>query len=299
VGDTGTASGLAELACRRLEQLWDAGQRPDVGTLLAEAELSDPAGVARVLALDQWRRWRTGERVPVESYLSRFPQVAADSEAALELVHGELLVREELGERPAATEYLERFPQWAEGLRQQLVLHRGLDESPTGLVEPVGSEDATRWSLGPGAGARPIAELPAIPGYEVLGELGRGGMGVVYKARQAGLRRVVALKVILAGGHASAHERARFKAEAEAVARLQHPNIVQIHAVGEHAGLPFFSLEYCGGGSLAAQLQGNPLPPHAAARLLATLARAVQAAHAARVIHRDLKPAAPQLRDCL
>jgi serine/threonine-protein kinase len=115
-------------------------------------------------------------------------------------------------------------------------------------------------------------------------------MGVVYKARQVGLRRVVALKVILAGGHASAHERARFKAEAEAVARLQHPNIVQIHEVGEHAGVPFFSLEYCGGGSLAAQLQGNPLPPHAAARLLATLARAVQAAHAARVIHRDLKP---------
>jgi hypothetical protein len=130
-----------------------------------------------------------------------------------------------------------------------------------------------------------------VPGYEVLGELGRGGMGVVYQARDTSLKRVVALKMILVGGHAGEHELTRFRSEAEAVARLQHPNIVQIHEVGEHDGLPYFSLEYCPGGSLSKRLAGTPLPPAEAAGLVATLALAVQAAHDKGVVHRDLKPA--------
>jgi hypothetical protein len=132
---------------------------------------------------------------------------------------------------------------------------------------------------------------PEIPGYELLDELGRGGMGVVYRARQVRLNRVVALKMVLAGGHAGAEDLTRFRTEAEAVARLQHPNVVQIHEIGECGGLPFFSLEYVPGGSLAARLDGTPWPPTPAARLVATLARAVHAAHEAGVVHRDLKPA--------
>jgi WD40 repeat protein/predicted Ser/Thr protein kinase len=131
----------------------------------------------------------------------------------------------------------------------------------------------------------------AVPGYEVLGELGRGGMGVVYKARQVGLNRMVALKMILAGGHAGEAERARFKAEAEAVARLRHPNIVQIYEVGESDGCPFFSLEFVEGGSLAQKLDGTPWQPRPAAEMIETLARAMQAAHKGGVVHRDLKPA--------
>jgi serine/threonine-protein kinase len=129
------------------------------------------------------------------------------------------------------------------------------------------------------------------PGYEVLGELGRGGMGVVYKARQIKLNRVVALKMILAGSHASAQERLRFKAEAEAAARLSHPNIVQVYEVGEHDGLSYLALEYVPGESLARRVDGTPLPPRLAVELVATLARAMEAAHRAGVVHRDLKPA--------
>jgi WD40 repeat protein/tRNA A-37 threonylcarbamoyl transferase component Bud32 len=130
-----------------------------------------------------------------------------------------------------------------------------------------------------------------VPGYEILEELGRGGMGVVYKARQTKLNRLVALKMILASGHAGEAELARFRTEAEAIARLQHPNIVQVYEVGEHDGRPFFSLEFCPGGSLDRKLAGTPLPPQQAAQLVETLARAMQAAHEANVIHRDLKPA--------
>ena len=105
---------------------------------------------------------------------------------------------------------------------------------------------------------------PNLPGYEVLGELGRGGMGVVYQARHLQLNRIVALKMIRAGSHAEPDELRRFQREAEAAARLQHPNIVQIHKVGEQGGLPYFSLEFCAGGSLEKKLQGTPLPAGAA-----------------------------------
>src|SRR5262249_15532903 len=118
-----------------------------------------------------------------------------------------------------------------------------------------------------------------VPGYQLLGELGKGGMGVVYRARQVKADRIVALKMILAGAHAGADERERFRTEAEAIARLQHPGIVQVFEVGEHKGLPFFSLEFCPGGSLEKKLAGKPLPPNEAAALVEKLARAIQAAH--------------------
>jgi serine/threonine-protein kinase len=136
----------------------------------------------------------------------------------------------------------------------------------------------------------PRADLPQVDGYEVEGVLGRGGMGVVYRARHLRLERPVALKMLLAGAYASAEERQRFLREAQAVAALRHPNIVQVYDVGDHEGRPFFTMELVEGGSLAQKLAGAPQPARQAAELVARLAEAVQAAHQGGILHRDLKP---------
>jgi serine/threonine-protein kinase len=133
--------------------------------------------------------------------------------------------------------------------------------------------------------------LPQVPGYEVQGELGRGGMGVVYKARHLRLQRTVALKMLLAGAHAELSGRERFQREAEAVAALRHPNIVQVFDVGEVDNRPYFTMEFVEGGSLAERIRGVPQPARQAAELVATLADAVHAAHQGGIVHRDLKPA--------
>ena len=135
------------------------------------------------------------------------------------------------------------------------------------------------------------AKSVRIPGYEVLEELGRGGMGVVYKARQQSLDRIVALKMILAASHAGSTATARFLHEAKTIALLKHPHVVQVYEFGSHEGKPFFSLEYLEGGSLADKLRGEPQPPAQAAQMVQTLAQAVQAAHEQGIVHRDLKPA--------
>ncbi|QVL33730.1 protein kinase [Telmatocola sphagniphila] len=133
-------------------------------------------------------------------------------------------------------------------------------------------------------------EPEAIPGYKVEGILGQGGMGIVYKAKDLSLKRTVALKMIISGDFAGSKELARFRIEAEAVARLQHPNIVQIHEVGETKGRPYLALEFVEGGTLATKLAGKPLPLREAAKLVESLARGMQLAHSRNVIHRDLKP---------
>jgi serine/threonine protein kinase len=137
----------------------------------------------------------------------------------------------------------------------------------------------------------PGAHWPTVPGYEILDELGRGGMGVVYRAMQVSLKRPVALKLIRDAALASAQDRGRLRIEAEAVARMSHPNIVQIYDVGEFRGLPYLAMELVEGGSLEQHLAGQPLPPTEAAKITHTLALAVDHAHSRHIVHRDLKPA--------
>jgi serine/threonine protein kinase/tetratricopeptide (TPR) repeat protein len=151
--------------------------------------------------------------------------------------------------------------------------------------KPAGQNDNTP------ATASSEPEMPRIADHEIQGVLGRGGMGIVYQARHLTLNRVVAVKMLLAGPAAHVVERERFLREAEAVARLRHPNIVQVHGAGDHAGRPYFTMEYMDGGSLAQHLEGKPQSAREAATLAATLADAVQAAHQNGIVHRDLKPA--------
>jgi tetratricopeptide (TPR) repeat protein/tRNA A-37 threonylcarbamoyl transferase component Bud32 len=222
-----------------------------------------------------------------------------------ELLRVELHYRR--GENPGTEEYRRRFPTYAGRLaplfQEPALPGRGQRTAPednrldaAALSKPDGYADDTppappRDRPAGGQSGTPRGALPSIPGYEILGELGRGGMGVVYQGRHVALNRPVALKMIRAGALAGGPEVSRFRAEAEAVARLQHPNIVQVYDVGEHGGPPYFSLEFCPGGSLAAKLGRTPLPPGSAAPLVEALARAMHTAHGAGVIHRDLKPA--------
>jgi serine/threonine-protein kinase len=134
------------------------------------------------------------------------------------------------------------------------------------------------------------AELPEVPGYELEAVIGRGGMGVVFRARHLRLNRPVALKMALGGAYAEPRERVRFQREAEAVAALRHPNIVQVYDVGESDGQTYFTMEYMDEGSLATKLAGTPQIPQQGAQLLVTLAEAVQAAHVNGIVHCDLKP---------
>lgn len=143
----------------------------------------------------------------------------------------------------------------------------------------------------PKAARRGPRGFPTVPGYEILSELGRGGMGVVYKAHHQRLDILVALKMIIAGAHASSEQIERFEGEARAVARLRHPNIVQVYHVDELDGLPFFSLEFIEGGTLRDRIDAKPLRPGEAAEYAQVLAGAIAAAHKAGIIHRDLKPA--------
>jgi WD40 repeat protein/serine/threonine protein kinase len=155
-------------------------------------------------------------------------------------------------------------------------------------IKPPGSEGASGRTL---EGDDGLGEAVEIEGYTLLGVLGRGAAGIVYRARHLKLNRTVALKVIVAGPHLSQEVRQRFQVEAQTIARLHHPNIVQIYDVGESAKRPFLSLELIEGGNLAERIAGKPQPAKEAARIIATLAKAVEYAHRQGVVHRDLKPA--------
>jgi serine/threonine-protein kinase len=177
----------------------------------------------------------------------------------------------------------ELLPEVRERWRRMCALEAELD-----ALFPTPSPDLAAGATVPG---RAPATLPQIVGYEVETLLGRGGMGAVYKARHLRLKRSVALKTLIAGAYAGRPERARFQREAEAVASLRHTNIVSVYDVGDHEGLPYYTMEFVEGGSLAQALEGTPQPSRQAAALVATLAEAMQVAHQAGIVHRDLKPA--------
>ena len=276
--------------------LWeDDAPPPDVFAFLKSHPELSPRERADVLLIDQHHRHQTGSPLAVEAYFRGFPEVAADPELKLDLVFGELrLAARGRGEAADIDQVIARFPDLEEELIRQIEV--------AGLLEDWTEESPQ----GPGAhsidGGVPVASRqppgPSSPGsasatrdLEILERLGHGGMGVVYRARQVRLDRVVAVKMIRASAHADPERLARFRTEVQAVARLSHPNFVQIHEIGDWDGLPYFIMEYVDGGSLARKLSGGPLPVRQAAQIVETLARAMGVAHRHGIVHRDLKPA--------
>jgi serine/threonine-protein kinase len=241
--------------------------------------------LALILA-DQRKHWRQGDPVRVEDFLAQQPALSTDRDCVLDLIHHEMELREEAGDRVQVNEYQQRFPHLADELAQQFEI----DHSP---IAPLSTERSSRRNALERAATKSgdsANALPVVPGFEVLDVLGRGGVGVVYKARQVSLNRLVALKMILAGVHAGPDVLARFRTEAETVARLQHPNIVQVYEVGAYDNQPYMALEFIEGNVLK-NLAGSSLPPRQAAQWVETLARAVHHAHQRGIMHRDLKPA--------
>ncbi len=293
-----------EEVLERFEAAWHRGERPCIDDFLTPAQPECGALLIELAHAELELRLKAGETARVEEYLRRYPELGQDPAVVLELAVAEYGLRCRAGEAVTVDEYLARFPAHAEALRQQPSLQplsaaaslprTEAAEAPT--LAPTHPWADQREDPTQTGGARPpvtlgVPDTLRVPGYEVLGLLGKGGMGVVYQARHLALGRVVALKMILHAEHAGEEERRRFRSEAEAVARLQHPHVVQVFEVGEHQGLPFMALEYCPGGSLSDRLDGTPWPPAKAAALVETLARAVSAAHQAGLVHRDLKPA--------
>src|SRR6516162_185050 len=252
-----------EEPAERLWQLWRQGRRPEVNAYLAELHGLSPAQLAGVLRVDQRERWQIGERVLAETYLQQFPAVQANAEHAVDLIYNEFLLREKQGDQPTVQEYLGRFPDYAEVLKSQIELHLAM-----------AAEAEPDSCIGTWSGGQASAEIdepavwPEVPGYEILGELGRGGMGVVYQARQVSLNRMVALKMILAGAYADPEQQRRFRTEAEAIARLRHPNVVQVHDYGVSDGRVYLALEYVEGGTLAQKAAGVAQPPKPAAHII-------------------------------
>jgi tetratricopeptide (TPR) repeat protein len=295
----------------RFEDAWQRGERPSLDDYLSEAS-REAISERRALLIelvheDLEYRIVNGEAARVEGYLERYPELRHDPTVLVELIASEFKLRRRVQGAGTVAEYLQRFPDLSEVLPSRL--EEGADSPPTpeGLAgtatvietpPALGKDTAERPSARKtldAARTPPIRDRQAVPGYEIRGELGHGGMGVVYQAWQIKAKRLVALKMLLAHAHASLEQKVRFQIEAEAVARLQHPNIVQLYDIGEHDGLPFFSLEFCAGGNLDRQLRERrraqrPMTPHEAASLVAKLARAMHFAHSHGVVHRDLKP---------
>lgn len=263
------------------------------------------------LRADQRQRWQQGDNVSVDAYVRRHPELTENIEALAELIVGEMLLREGLGEHPRLEEYTQRFPQCSTRLteRYRSELATALPAAPT-LDMPAGL--AATLNLTPSHGAETIQlntlgqlaaqqdalvqGAPQIPGYLILSELGRGGMGVVYRAKQLAANRDVALKIVrndvldtlpLATRQSTL---ARFRHEAHAAARLEHDNLVPVYDVGEAGGLRYYAMRFVDGTSLYDMLRNKALSNQEAARYIEPVARGLHFAHEQGVLHRDLKP---------
>jgi serine/threonine protein kinase len=258
---------------------------------------SQPMNSWESLRDEQLERWRKGDCVTIEQLQSERPAdfQTLGEEGLLDLIYGEILLREEAGQQSTVDQFIQRFPSLADAIGRQFTVHEALSESSLWPTMPQQLDITTptfasqQTSEHNSSAKEQFSKLP--PDYEMLGEIGRGGMSVVYKAQHRTLKRYCALKMLRDRALAAPGHRERFRVEAEAVAKLQHPNIVQIYDCGEFEGTPYLSLEYLEGGTLDAWTRPPLHSVEDCIRLVDTLAGAVAHAHAQGIIHRDLKPA--------
>lgn len=237
--------------------------------------------------LDQHRSlWESGQRPLIYALVQELPESIRD-DATLDLIYNEIVLRESIGETPTLEEYRLAYPQYEAELVAQFEVHKAISD---GLLIDTQTNSITDSQALPAIDPKPDV-TESIPGYELLREIGRGGFAIVYQAKNKQLRRDVAIKMFQPGRIPSGKELGRFRSEATAVARLNHPNIVQVFEIGQWAGVPFLVLEFVEGGTLARKLERALLPAQQAAALIEKLALAIQHAHERGVIHRDLKPA--------
>lgn len=254
--------------------------------MFPSASACDGDEVLRQALAELRHRLTAGEPCRAETLLDAYPTLASNPRRALDLVIAEFLVRQDLGQEPDPEEWYSRFPQWQEALRSQFDLLQQRDGGSDLDTE----EAPTKTDGNAPARSHPVASTPSLTPHDLLEEIEKGGMGVVYKARDLVLDRVVALKMIRTEGQEGTDSVARFYREARAAASLRHPNILPIHGMGLHAGAHCFTMPLIGGGSLAQRLSEYRNDPRKAVGLVEKVARAVHAAHQAGIIHRDLKP---------
>eukprot|EP00913_Durusdinium_trenchii_P005663 g5281.t1 len=279
------------------EQAWrDGDEPPAISDFLPGEDDPDRSELLRELVkIDIDLRWRAvggngngatqtlpADVLPrLEDYLKSFPELGSTDDCPLELILHEFRVRDFIGDTPSYDEYRERFSGRADEVVSCLSSYE---------ATKVAANDTTDIQRQRPAAAT-IAEGQQFGEYELLTEIARGGMGVVYKARQTKANRIVALKMILSGNLAGQEEIDRFHTEAEAAARLDHPNIVPLYDVGEADGNHYFSMAFVEGQSLAELVREQPLDPRRSAELVVQIAQALAYAHEKNIVHRDLKPA--------
>jgi WD40 repeat protein len=264
-----------EALIKRFENAWREEPRPGIDDFLPENEPDRTWVLFELVHIDLEFRLRHGQPARLEDYLERYPGLEENREAFLDLIVTEFGLRRVAQAGAWPEEYLLRFPQFQNELPQRLA------EGFSNLHEKAAP---------PALPLMDVRQRPEVPGYEILGERGRGGMGIVYEARQIGLQRTVALKMIRVGYAASPEDLGRFRREAEAIAHLDHPNIVPIYEVGEFHGCPYFTMKLYSGGSLADRIGRLADNPAACGRLVEIVARALQHAHERGMLHRDIKP---------
>lgn len=294
------------------ERLWTRTAPPDLEAFLSAAGEVDAIPLARLARIDQAMRWRRGERPLAEEYFARFPALQANDECAVDLIYHEYLVREQLREQPNIDELTSRFPRHATALAEQIHLHLALagvfiggDATSAAHAELTLPSTRARADRSLAGLEDPSEELRQLGRYRLLDRVGAGAFGVVYRAHDSDLDRIVAVKIPRDAELSGRGEIERFWREARSVAQLRHPSIVSVHEIGRFRGTPFLVSEFVVGTSLADVIATRRLAAAETAELVAALADALHYAHEMGVVHRDVKPAnimldeqgAPRLMD--